>query len=321
MPRDHHHVVTKGLQNFFADLDGQVELIDKVLSPGRQRSRHVSASNAFVRRNFSSHLIDGRYTDDSEDKWSGIESTALPAIRAWNAGEPTPTGWDPVGSREASKMMAALHFARSYAYKERHVLLAEEERTKLVSSLHGEPGLGPIWEEAFGERPTPESIARIVDDNWEEKIGPNSVFAIEQMARYYNKALDHFGPLRVQALHATGRADLVLGDSALVIAMADGSTIGARHLALKDADRQFLPIGRRLAVMFTSQAHSDLEIGDSVVQMINMFTWSAAGRQVIAHPNTDLGVSLATTGWQPKVGRNEPCTCGSGLKAKRCHLV
>lgn len=75
MPREHHHVVTKGLQRAFTDADGQLELIDKALTPGRRRVRQVSASNAFVGRNFSSHLANGHYIDDTED--SGQASRAM----------------------------------------------------------------------------------------------------------------------------------------------------------------------------------------------------------------------------------------------------
>lgn len=218
-------------------------------------------------------------------------------------------------------MMAALHFARSFAYKERHEEIAAQERVKLIASLPQNPTLIAMWEEVYGDQPTSRAIAELVDENWGERFGPNSVFAMEQMARYFNLALDHFGPLHVQALRPTGRAKFVLGDCALVIAKADGSIVGARRLALKQADRQFLPLGPSLAVMFTSRDEGDLDIGDSYVQSLNRFTWEASGRQVIAHPDTDLKPSMAATDWMPKVGRNEPCSCGSGRKAKRCHQI
>ena len=216
-------------------------------------------------------------------------------------------------------MMAALHFARSYAYKERHEDLASEQRARLIESLPHGPSVVQMWEEEYGVPPTAESVAEVLDENWAEKIGPNSAFAMMQMTSYYNQALDHLGPLHVQAAVPTGRAEFLLGDCALVIARADGSKIGGRFLALKDADRLLLPIAPRLAVLFTSSDEGDQLVDDAAVQSINRFTWDAAGRQALAHPDTDLGWSLMATSWLPKVKRNEPCLCGSGLKSKRCH--
>jgi hypothetical protein len=311
--------VTKGLQRAFSDSSGHVVLIDKLLQPRRQRARRVSVTNTFVKRNFSSHLEDGHYIDDTEDKWSGVENEAIPPIRAWIDGVPTASGWDPVGSREATKMMAALHFARSFAFKDRHEVIADEQRRKMLASLPGDATFQRMWREAYGAPPSARDIAALVNEGWDERFGPNSVFAMEQMARYYNLALDYIGPLHVQALRTIASAEFILGDCALVVARSDGTAIGARRLALRDADRLFLPLSPRLGVMFTSHDEGDVDIGDAYVQSLNRFTWEASGSHVIAHPASDLGHSLERTGWMPKVGRNLPCPCGSGRKAKRCH--
>jgi preprotein translocase subunit SecA len=52
---------------------------------------------------------------------------------------------------------------------------------------------------------------------------------------------------------------------------------------------------------------------------------SQVGNVTYTHPNEDGSVSqdsetaVATAGDQPRVGRNDPCPCGSGKKYKSCH--
>jgi preprotein translocase subunit SecA len=39
----------------------------------------------------------------------------------------------------------------------------------------------------------------------------------------------------------------------------------------------------------------------------------------VVDPETVPGVSLAAGDHLPRVGRNDPCPCGSGKKFKQCH--
>ncbi len=317
MRRQRHHVVSRGFQRFFAEGE-RVLLIDKAPSTGVPRVRPAGTRDVFVRKDFSSHRSDGQLIDPLEDEWQRIEREALPPIAAWLAGHARPPGWNPVGSREAAKMIAALHFARSYAYLEVHERISLEQGAELAARLPSDHEFVRRWRASRSDDPTPDAVSQLVNEQVTANFRWNSAYSVERMAAHFNFAIEKLGPLHTQEIRPSGSARFVLGDSPFVIADRRRSRIGSRELALGDADLLLLPLSPTLAIAFTGNDEGHGQVGDHVVQRVNAYTWQAAGRQVIAHPDTDLGLALASTGWRGKVGRNDPCPCGSGMKAKRC---
>jgi uncharacterized protein YecA (UPF0149 family) len=49
-----------------------------------------------------------------------------------------------------------------------------------------------------------------------------------------------------------------------------------------------------------------------------MPTFERAPREVVSPPPAPALPTVRNTG--PKIGRNDPCWCGSGKKYKKCHL-
>ena len=318
MSRSRHHVVSRGYQRFFADGE-RVSLIDKVPRPGVPRCRPAGTKDVFVRSHFNSYLEDGHLVDKLEDEWARIEDQSLPPIRAWIRGNAQASTPDRAGSRDAAKLLAALHFARSYAFRALHDELSEAERKRANTLLPADPELLRLWWETYDAEPAPGDIEALINDRFPEAVGPQSAFAVEQMAAFFNRAIDRLGQLQVQAVTPLDRqVQFVLGDSPFVLHSTDRSLVGSGELALMDAERLFLPLSPHLGVFFTSSTEPDVAAPSPIIQRLNELTWRAAREQVIAHPATDLTDALARTEWARKVGRNDPCACQSGRKSKAC---
>jgi hypothetical protein len=313
-----HHVVSRGYQRFFAAGE-QVLLIDKRAEAGRRRVRPAGTRDVFVRDHFNSHLEGDVLVPALEEEWQTVEGRHLPGIRAWIRGEPLPSTTERPGSLDSARVLAALHFARSFAFNDLHLELAEERRTEALRTLPGDPDLIRLWTEERGSAPTPSELASEIDTRFRHAIGPHSAFAINQMVSYFNKTLEFLGSLQVQSFTSEDhRVKLILGDSPLVVARHDGSRVGSRELALLDADQLYLPLSPDLGVVFTSQPSGHGVLPASAIQHLNNLTWRAARNQVIAHPDTNLDLALRRATQSGGTGRNDPCPCGSGNKFKRC---
>ena len=77
--RNHHHIVSEGYQRLFATADG-IRLIDKET----MRAKVAGTKSTFARKNFSSYLKDGAWSDELEDEWATRENWALPLVRQLN---------------------------------------------------------------------------------------------------------------------------------------------------------------------------------------------------------------------------------------------
>ncbi|MCU1499305.1 MAG: hypothetical protein JWM47_3258 [Acidimicrobiales bacterium] len=313
-----HHVVSRGYQRFFAEGE-QVLLIDKVPAAGRRRVRLAGTRDVFVRDHFNSHLEGDVLVPALEDEWQKVESRHLPGIRAWLDGEPVPSTTDGPGSRDSVRVLAALHFARSFAFNDVHLELAEARRTEALLTFPRDPELIRLWTEERGRPPTPDELASEIETRFRHQIGPHSAFAVNQMVSHFNKTLEFLGTLQVQSFTPENpRVKLILGDSPFVVARHDGSRVGSRDLALREADQLYLPLSPDLGVVFTSEPEGHGLLPASTVQHLNRLTWRASRDQVIAHPDTNLGLALRRATPSSGIGRNAPCPCGSGDKFKRC---
>lgn len=287
MGRHRHHIVSRGFQRFFAD--GEVVLLcDKLQPPGRPRVRPAGTRDVFVREHFSSYVVDGQRLDHLESEWRRLESDALPAIRSWLAGHEQPT------SRAEATVLAALHFARSYGFEAMYKRVAGDFRFPAAVEFAKKPELIAAWRRDHGRDPAPGEAEEFILDHFDRYFMMGGAYAAERMVNAYNKALEKLSSLHVQALTpATRGVDFILGDSPCVYFDRRVFRVGARsHLALGGAGHFYLPLGRRLAVMFTTDPEEDQRVPSMAVQQLNVLTWRAAFSQVLCHPATDLDRAL-----------------------------
>jgi len=287
--RRRHHVVSRGYQRFFAEGE-HVLLIDKEPVEGRPRVRRAGTRDVFVRDNFNSYRRDGVQVDDIEDEWSRLETMAFPPLRAWIDGNETPT------SRNEAKVLAALHFARSYGLRTTYGKIAAAEKAKAIINMPTDPGLIAAWNKDRGVDPDPAEVEALINRFYDSSFGPESHTYIERMAHSHNVAIDKLKDLNVQAVMPLGRrSQFILSDSPFLYFSADRLRVGARQIALFEAAHLFLPLAPKLGVFFTSEPEQDLLATPQQVQELNLLSMRAAFSQVISHPSADLDHALAAT--------------------------
>jgi hypothetical protein len=287
--RKRHHVVSEGYLRFFADGDGRLLACDKTPIDGAPRLRLVGTRDLFVRKHFSSYAVDGRRVDDLEDEWCRLENVALPALRRWIAGAGTPD------DREAAKVVAALHFARSYGFRTIYDRAAAEVRRQALTEIPNLAEFRQAWRDDMGRDPGPGEAEAMIAERFDATLGPGSATPLERMVNAYNVALGKLAPLHVQALIPASKSiDFITGDSPFVYVDDRRERVGAQgRLAVGDATQLYFPLGPRLAVMFTTARLDDVIAAPRIVQELNVLVWRAAFRQVACHPATALPRALA----------------------------
>jgi hypothetical protein len=283
--RNHHHIVSEGYQRLFATADG-IRLIDKET----MRAKVVGTKSAFARKNFSSYLKDGAWSDELEDEWATRENWALPLIRQLNSN---------VRSRDdekigALKVLAAIHYVRSYAFEKMLLDLMAEQLEVMPDRLASEEGAREAFTRDYRRPPEPGEIEQIVVEQWTQRTDGRA-FLLERMADGFGKTFKILEPLYVQLVWPKkSQVDFVFADGPLVHSANDGRLTALGGVALGDADQIYFPIGPQLMVMFMTRPDkfADGAISVEQVQLINGKSWRAAIRMVGAHPATNVKRSL-----------------------------
>ncbi|MEX2551804.1 MAG: DUF4238 domain-containing protein [Actinomycetota bacterium] len=294
--RSRHHVVSQGFMRFFAD-GKRVLLCDKTEPTSGWQVRLAGTSDVFVRDHFNSYREQGKWVDRLEDDWQPLETRALTPIRSWIRGTEIlePNGAS-LPSREETKVLAAIHFARSYGYRDSHERIALEVFQDAIKTLPSNVELIELWRRQYGADPTPRQVEAMISERFTDDFGATGPNVIQSMRRTYNLVLEKLIPLHVQALHAppVPSVTFVLGDTPFVYYAANELKVGGRMgLALGEADRWLLPLSPHLAVMFSTSKMPDQELDIAGVQKINNLTWRAAQSQIICHPRTDFRNAIA----------------------------
>lgn len=290
--RNHHHVVSEGYQRLFATADG-IRLIDKET----MRAKVVGTKSAFARKNFSSYLRDGAWSDELEDEWATRESWALPLVRQLN-GDVRARDDEKIG---ALKVLAAIHYVRSYAFEKMLLDLMAEQLEVMPYQLATEEGAHEAFVRDYGRPPESGEIEQIVIEQWTQRT-EGRAFLLERMADGFGKTLNILEPLNVQLVWpAKSQVDFVFADGPLVHSANDGRLTALGGVALGDADQIFFPIGPQLMALFMTRPDkfADGAVSVEQVQLINRKSWSAALRMVGAHPATNVKRSLLQ--WKLKV--------------------
>jgi hypothetical protein len=267
------------LLRFFApDDDQRVRVYNKDRSP--RPKGPIGVNDVFVRKHFSSYDDEGETIDDLEDQWRVLEDLALPQIRSWKNGRETST------SRDAARLLASIHFARSHGLEIVRRRVSDSFRDGPTDWLEkdGPAGLGGL---------TGEALRPLIVDSL-PILGDRSLFRIEGMGMVHNECRRRLDPLEVRAIVPSARApDFVLADIPFVLTERSGMRVGVRDgLTFSEATTMAMPLARRLAVMFSSEAGPDTMATTDVVQRLNLLSWRGAFRQVAAHQDTDINRSL-----------------------------
>jgi hypothetical protein len=281
-PGRHQHVVSAGLQRLFAD----GERILRVTKATRE-CVEVGVRDNFVASRFNSRRADSEsdWDDELEREWARMEGVAIPLLREAHDGR-----WDD-DVCYAVNVVASMHFARSYAHEVVHFRTLDELAQARAITVGDDPELLAAFRADYQRSPQPGEIRRFFD--WRvEAIRTGNGPHVEAMARHHNMALEKLAGMHVQLIRpATARVGFVLGDVPVVV--ANDWQVGSHNgVALGDADTLYMPIARRLAVLFTTAHHDHAKVGVDVVQLLNCLAWRASVRSVAMHPAEQPGRAL-----------------------------
>ncbi len=285
MTRNHHHIVSEGYQRLFATADG-IRLIDKET----MRAKVVGTKSAFARKNFSSYLKDGAWSDELEDEWATRENWALPLVRQLNENARARDD-EKIG---ALKVLAAIHYVRSYAFEKMLLNLMAEQLEVMPDRLASDEHAHGAFVRDYGRPPESGEIERIVVEQWTQRT-EGRAFLLERMADGFGKTFNILEPLYVQLVWPKkSQVDFVFADGPLVHSATDGRLTALGGVALGDADQIFFPIGPQLMALFMTRpkTFADGAIPVEQVQLINGKSWRATMRMVGAHPATNVKRSL-----------------------------
>jgi len=290
MSRNHHHIVSEGYQRLFATSDG-IRLIDKQTKVVKT----VGTKGAFARKNFSSYLKDGSWSDELEDEWAIRENFALPHMRRLNDGARDD---EAIG---ALKILAAIHYVRSYAFEKVLLRLIDEHFAIMPDQIASDAAAREAFVADYGRPPRPGEIEQLVIERWARETDGRA-FLLERMAHGFGRTLEVLEPLHVQFVWpAKSGVDFVFADGPLVHSANDGRVTALEGLPLGDADQIYFPVGPRLLSLFMSmpEVFRDGAIPVDQVQLLNKKTWRAALRMLGAQPDTNVKRSLLQ--WDLKV--------------------
>ena len=273
--RKRHHVVSRGYLRFFADGE-LLQLIDKE----SHTYKTAGTRTVFVRLHFNSWRNQGSWDASLEDEWGDkVERHVLPRVRALIEGA---RGLE---EREAAKVLAALHFARSYAYEDAHRRIAEMVMARVGPDMAADPAAVAAYVEKTGRTPGPGDIEATVTAAMEQ-IQDDRTFFVQGMVRAYKGALKLFEPLSVQLLVARGPVGFVTSDTPFVYTDKMARRFGLRdRLALGDAELNFMALGSRLGMQLVSaKAPPDDRLNANQVKELNNTMWRASERYLVCHP-------------------------------------
>lgn len=274
--------MSKGHQRLFADGE-RILYIDKTTLRGKP----VGVGDAFVRKDVNTvRLDDGAAVDRIEDEWSARENIVLPHARRLLEGSRTEV------DREALKGLAAMCFARGSAFQTVHEELIEAHREELAGRFEDNPDALRIFETEYGRPPHPGELTALASDRSRAMQDSRELY-ITSVINMFNQAFEILAPHRVQLVWpASQRLEFVIGDSPLILWHTDGRVSPLEGLALREAERVFMPVGRRLLALFTHTPFEDCPLTDEQVVELNRHIWRASFRFVGAHPSSRVKYCL-----------------------------
>ena len=258
-----------GFPATLATADG-IRLIDKET----MRAKVAGTKSAFARKNFSSYLKDGAWSDELEDEWATRENWALPLVRQLNENA-TQRDDEKIG---ALKVLAAIHYVRSYAFEKMLLNLMAEQLEVMPDRLASDEGARGAFVHDYGRPPEAGEIERIVVEQWTQRT-EGRAFLLERMADGFGKTFNILEPLYVQLVWPKkSQVDFVFADGPLVHSATDGRLTALGGVALGDADQIFFPIGPQLMALFMTrpETFADGAIPVEQVQLINGKSWQSA---------------------------------------------